>query len=165
MGPRSSTLREEKVLGLEIAVNDARAGAPCRSRAPPAAATRPPSPASDERRARLRLEVHALEQLHHEEGRAVELGRDVGVGDADDVLALDAGRGARLALEPLEGLGATAHARQQHLEREVLARARVLDLVDHAHAAATDETNRDVSRSDDGGKIRCGDLLRQAARG
>ena len=43
-------------------------------------------------------------------GAPSELGRDVGVRHADHVLALDPGRRARFALEPLERFGRRAHA-------------------------------------------------------
>jgi len=35
------------------------------------------------------FEIHAVEKVHHEVGRAIELGRHVRIDDAHDVLALD----------------------------------------------------------------------------
>ena len=104
----------------------------------------------------LALEIAPSSRLHDQERRAVELRRDVGVDHPDHVIALDAGRGARLALETVQRLGGRADAGEQHLERQMLAGARVLDLVDRAHSPLRDETHRHVPGGDDGGKARRG---------
>jgi hypothetical protein len=46
-----------------------------------------------------RLEIHAFEKLHDEEGCAVEFRGDIGIRDADHVLALDLGADPRFAFE------------------------------------------------------------------
>ena len=83
--------------------------------------------------------------------RAPELGGDVRVGDADDVIALDARRRARLALEPL---GRRARLQREHLERVALAGVNVLDLVDDAHAPPSNEAHGPVPTGDQRRKVR-----------
>ena len=99
------------------------------------------------------LEVDPAEQLHDEERAAVELGRGVGVGDADDVLAADLRRRPRLPLEARDRLGVEARAAEQHLERERLARMHVLDAIHDAHAAATDLAGDAIPPANDGSDV------------
>src|SRR5690606_14321257 len=85
----------------------------------------------------------ALEQLHHEVGRAV---REVAeVGDGGDVRVAYARRRLRLADEALDD---RLHARElgaEHLDRHALAEPLVRDLVDDAHAAAADDALDEVA--------------------
>ena len=75
----------------------------------------------------------AFEQLHGDEGPPVVL---VDVVDRADVGVLERGGGARLALQPLEGLRVARQLLGQELQRDASAELQVLGLVDDAHAAA-----------------------------
>ncbi len=98
------------------------------------------------------LEIVAVEQLHHEERRAVELGGDVGVDHFHDVVALDARRSPRLALEALDGLRIFRRPSVKKLQREEIAGARVLDDVHDAHPPATELADDAVARRDERGR-------------
>ena len=100
------------------------------------------------------LEVPPREQLHHQEGRVVELVRDVRVDDAHDVLALHGAVDAGLAAKTLDELRRQQRTRQHQLQREVLAGVRVHDLVDRAHPALRDQPDRSIPPADDGRKLR-----------
>ncbi len=154
--PKSRTLtksgaavadREEDVLGLEVAVDDARGVG---------GGERAADLRGDAQRARhveraLALDHHAelnaLEVLHDEVHGAV--GRGAGVGDVDDVRVADLGGGARLAPEPLDQVGHPAVARVQHLDRDPLADLDVLGEVDLAHPALADQLVDAVAPIDD----------------
>ena len=88
---------------------------------------------------RLRADVlakrHAGEQLHHEERMAQRLAHVV---DGADIGMIESRRGARLALEALEGPGLAGEALGQELQGHGAAEAGVLGLVDDTHAAAAE---------------------------
>ncbi|MEZ4298249.1 MAG: hypothetical protein R3B70_25070 [Polyangiaceae bacterium] len=82
-------------------------------------------------------EIHPLQELHrHVELPARELPE---IGHLDDVPALDAVGGLRLADEALQHALGLLGARAQHLHRERLAHDDVAAPVHHAHAALADE--------------------------
>ncbi len=66
------------------------------------------------------------------------------------MIALDARRRARLALEALDG---GARLRCEQFQREALARVQVFDLVDGAHAALADETDGAIFAADQGREV------------
>ena len=74
--------------------------------------------------------------------------------------ALDAGRGARLAAEALDGLRVLRGAAVQQLEGQLVAGARVLDDVHDAHTAAPELAHDPVPRGDE----RRNGVLRQGMR-
>ncbi|MCK6519728.1 hypothetical protein L6R46_32295, partial [Myxococcota bacterium] len=80
---------------------------------------------------------------------AAELGRDVGVGDLNYVVALDAGRGPRLAAEPVEGHGIGDDGRVEDLEGEALVGVHVLHEKDRAHAALAQALFNSVTTRED----------------
>ena len=125
---------EEDVLGLEIAVHDARRVRPLererRLRQEEHDHLRRERPALPE----MRAEVLAAEQLHHQEGRP-RFGVDARVEGLDDVLALDVRRHPRLELEALAHDLVAQDSRQHHLEGPALPCLEVDALVHRAHPA------------------------------
>lgn len=89
----------------------------------------------------------ASEQLH-DEVRAVG-GTRAHVDDFDGARTLQEARGASFLFEPLVHRGI-----EQRLQREALAGANVLDLVDEAIAAAADETQHAIASVDDGARMK-----------
>jgi hypothetical protein len=124
---------EEDVLGLEIAMNDAlRVGLLERV----ADLTEDLGDVA-ERQGPDALQavgqLLALQQLHHQEGRA-GLFVDAGGHHLDHVIAVDLRRGLRLEHEALTRRWIGRELRSHDLERALLARAELIDDVDGAHA-------------------------------
>ena len=69
---------------------------------------------------RYLFEIAAVKQIHDEKRHASELGSDIGVENADDVLAANLRCRAGLALESSDGIGRRAEMRFHHLESKEL---------------------------------------------
>ena len=128
-------LDEEDVLGLEVAVDDARVVGGVRARRRPARGSAPRSPRATGRGEEV-VEGLALEVLHHE---VVAVRRNhVHVEDVDDVLVADEVDRARFGVEarhqPLVGRQLVL----QHLDGHPAADDRVFAEVDGPHAAPAD---------------------------
>ena len=89
------------------------------------------------------LERLALEQLHGDELRALEL---VDLVDRADVRVIERRGGARLAQKPIGGLLIADAIGRQKLERHEARELDVLGLVDDAHAARADGLEHPVVR-------------------
>jgi hypothetical protein len=129
--------REKQVGRLEIAVHDARAvrvrdGLEGLQREVDGPVDGEEADASEQA-----LEVLALEQLHDDVGLATLERADVH--DARDVLALEAGDGAGLAHEALDGLLVPEQVRGEHLHRHVEMEERVVGGNDRAHRTLTED--------------------------
>ena len=98
------------------------------------------------------LQIEPVEQLHDQERRARELGRDVRVDHLDDVLTADARRRLRLALEALDRQRVARREAVEELQREQVPGAQVLDDVDDAHAAPAELADDAVARGDERGR-------------
>jgi hypothetical protein len=85
----------------------------------------------------LRREITTPEVLHdHERGAVLE---STDVDDTGDVLALDAGRGARLPPEALDDFRHGERVRKQALDGEALVEVLVPDGDDDAHTAPSED--------------------------
>ena len=144
-------LHDEDVLGLEIAVDDAGSVGlhePLGAVADDAARGRRVDEADAGHPVVERL---AVEELHGDVGPAVfEAPRVVHV---DDVGALHARGGARLAEEPLDDDVRVRQLLGEHLERHALAEGDLLGLVDRGHSP-TPDLARDAVFSDEHGPDR-----------
>ena len=135
------------VLGLEVAMDDARAMG---LREPVGELRAEVEQLGDGGGARTQAAAQrlALHQLHHHVVRARAAGRLADVVDVDDVGMVEGGGRARLAVEAPQQLGVGAGA--QHLEGDRPAQPRVPRAVDLAHAAraqAVDDLVRADARS------------------
>src|SRR5262245_1063576 len=91
LGDRRTILApmEEDVLGLEVPVHDPEGmrfverATDLRQNSDHDLGVEWPGPCDE------LIQIHALEQLHHEERRSAQLGSNVGVGYTDDMLTLD----------------------------------------------------------------------------
>ena len=92
------------------------------------------------------LQVLAFEQLFDEARPAV--GGAQHVDEAHDVLAGDACRGARLALEARELIGLAREIAVKHLDREAELDAQVLGLVEPRHAAFAEHAHDAVGAAE-----------------
>src|SRR5581483_9126008 len=86
----------------------------------------------------MALEIVPIEVLHDDVWSTVLERRDVE--HANDLLALDLRRGARLAEEPLERVAAPLQARREQLDRDRLIEMEVMREQDDAHAAFAEQT-------------------------
>ena len=111
----------------------------------------------------LRPEVVPVELLHDQEGHVAELGADVGVEDAHDVVGADPHRRPRLRAEALDRLRVAGERGVEDLEREHLARVHVLDPVHRAHPAAAEEALDLVAARDDAARGRSCPWARRGA--
>ena len=92
-------------------------------------------------------EIAPLEELHHDEGRALRRLPDVG--DSRDVLALDPHRRARLTKKPGDGLRVTGRLREQELDRVRFLELEVGNGEDDAHPSDADDAIDPVLVRDD----------------
>src|SRR4029078_12973527 len=92
-----------------------------------------------------RLEVLALQVLHHQEGLALVAVIDVE--DADRVLATQFRRGSRFSREALYEVAAVRRLRAKQLDRDALTHAKVRRQNDDAHAARAEHTLDAVFRA------------------
>src|SRR5262249_33442358 len=136
--------REEQVVRLEIAVDDAR-------RVRLVERARGLVEVEHHLALRERLapleqaaEILAAEQVHHDERRAGALVH-ARVERADDVIALDAAGHARLEREARAQPLVLEEVREHHLEGAGAGRLLVEDLVDGAHAALFDATDNPIT--------------------
>ena len=93
-----------------------------------------------------RREAVALDQLHHEDGRAVVVDHVV---EADDVRVLEPRERGRLALEAHAQLGLVGDPGVEDLHGDVAVEPLVVRAPDDAHAAATELLAQPVAPSDD----------------
>ena len=124
---------DEDVGRLDVAVDDAGRCARRRARRRSGWPCPAPAPGRMGLPCDAVLQRLAFQALHDDEGLALVLADVV---DGADVRMVQGGGGAGLALEALERLLIAGELRRQELEGHEAAQARVLGLVDHAHAAA-----------------------------
>jgi hypothetical protein len=106
-------------------------------------------------------EIGALKELHRHEGTAVFEARDLD--DAGDVRAGEAGRGACLAEEALDGNGVPRLVRIHELEGDALLRALIECGDDDAHSASTDDAlDPEAAREHVSGRRVCASRLHVA---
>ena len=129
---------EKYILGLQVPMHDARrmglVETTCNLQQDLDRLFRRERPASGEQV----VEVFAVEQLHHDERSAVELGGHVRVGNANHVLAGDARGSTRLASEASGAVRAQVIAAVHHLEGPTPTGVHVLGEVDASHAASSE---------------------------
>ena len=130
-----SVAREEDVLRLEVAVDDAAL-----VRRGEAAGELPGVVDGLARRqravlAKARAQRLALEELR-DDVALIALAAEVV--DGQDVRMIEHPRGARLLLETPQGVGIVREAARQHLHRDVAAEARVVRAIDLAHPPGPD---------------------------
>ena len=140
---------EEDVVGLHVAVDDAvlvRARERIEQIGRDVHRVR-------EREGLLALEQHAevlpVELLHHVEGQLERVRRAGGGDHVDDVRVLEPRERARLLLHAPREVRAVAELGVEGLEDVALADAHVLDVVDRAHAARTNEAVHPVDAAGD----------------
>jgi hypothetical protein len=127
---------QEDVVGLEVAMNDARQMRHLESRQELLHDGHEIARGDAAAMFDALTERLALEELHHHVEAAVV--HRAQVEHLDDVLAADASRRLRLALEALHGVGAFGDGWQQHLDGDAAMDARVLALVYRSHRAAAE---------------------------
>jgi CheY-like chemotaxis protein len=133
---REPVAREHDVLGLHVAVDDARL----------VGMVERLEQGHGEQRGDLRATQRVLVDEGAQRRPVDELRDDVralGVGgreveDLEDAGVVQAGDGLRLPFETLPGLGAGREVRMEHLQRHGAAERRVTRSVDHGHAPAAD---------------------------
>ena len=89
------------------------------------------------------LQGCALQKFHHDE---VELLVIPNVVNRADVGVIQRGRGAGLTLKPFSGLRVLGEIIRQELHRNSASQPKILGLVDHSHAAATQLAQNAVVR-------------------
>ena len=97
------------------------------------------------------IERLALDELH---GQEVDAARLLDRVDADDAGMIQGGECFRLALEPLEPLGASGHLGRQDFQGHVAAELCVFRAVDFAHSAGADRRD-DLVRPEPGARWEC----------
>ncbi len=139
---------QEDVVGLEIAVDDARlvrAAEGARDVRDHAHGVHVRQPAQLEEPVRERL---AVEQLHRDEGDGRRL-VDAVIDDLHDVGAAQRGRGLRLPLEALEHLRLRADLRIDELDGDRRVERQVLRFPHRSHPALTELLGQAVTAGDD----------------
>ena len=137
---------DDDVVGLEVAVQDAlgvgggQPGANLAGHFDGAFPGHPPGPAQEGG------EGVAVDILHREEGRSVNLAKVV---HAADVGMRDLARDPHFTIEPREAIGIVLERLGQELERHLDAKQQIVGAEHTAHAALADQTADAITRRDD----------------
>ena len=138
-----SALGDEDVRGLDVAMDDA-AGVRRVERVGDLDAERKDGFEFHRAAADQVLERRTVEELHDEEGAAVVLADVV---NGADIGMIQSGSGFGFAAKTLEGLAILREIFGKKLQGDEAAEARVLGLVNHAHAAAAELFDDPVVRN------------------